>query len=114
MLDVVIHDDVFVDLQGFEFEVQVAFKEVVQKIAEAPSKYMNRLIEHREVGDLSMCFKAYVDPDPNRFPAMPARYRVVFLLLPDSKSPEHLQVIAFGTRDGLDVYRRAAGRIGEN
>ena len=111
MLQVVYHDGLFDDLQGFEFEVRSVAIETVRQIATTPSAFMNRLIHHHVVGDLSSCFKAYVDPDPNRYPRLPARYRLVFQLLPDPKMPKHLYVIAFGERDGLEAYRRAAGRL---
>ena len=111
MLQVVYHDGLFDDLQGIDTEGRSAVFGVVEQIAINPSAFKNRLIVHREVGDLSSCFKAYIDPDPNRYPELPARYRLVFQLVPDSKLPEAVFVIAFGQRDGLEAYRRAMQRL---
>lgn len=111
MLKVVYHDGLYSDLHELEFELTAAVVSVIRTIAVTPASTRNRLLDHSEVGDLTSCFKAYVDPDPKRFPAQPARYRLVYQLLPDAKSPEYVHVIAFGLRDGLEAYRRAAQRL---
>jgi hypothetical protein len=59
-------------------------------------------------GDLSDCFKVYVDeiggPNP--------RFRIVYRLLPDPAAPTTVEVIAVGRRDNLDAYRSASMRLG--
>lgn len=113
MLRVVLHDGAADDLRNLETEPQIAFMDAVVAIAVAPNSHKHRLVHHSEVGDLHGCFKAYFDPDPDRWPLQPARFRIVFTLLPDESRPDAVYVWAIGPRDGLEVYRRAAARLME-
>lgn len=58
---------------------------------------------HFKTGDLSDCRKFYYYPDGSGKP----RYRFVY-----SYTPGELKAIAVGERSGLDVYLRAATRLG--
>lgn len=64
--------------------------------------------EHVKTGDLSDCYKFYFDPDGSGKP----RYRLVYRYSPDEVTAIAIEAIAVGERSGLDVYLRAAGRLG--
>ena len=111
MLKVTLHAECEREILEWAVEIQVAAYRVIQGIALEAHRFQSKLVNHSKVGNLTGFFKAYVDHDPNRYPELPARYRLVFQLLPDPKTPKHLYVIAFGERDGLEVYHRAAMRL---
>ncbi len=64
--------------------------------------------EHVKTGDLSDCYKFYFDPDGSGKP----RYRLVYRYSPDELTAIALEAVAVGQRSGLEVYLRAAGRLG--
>lgn len=64
---------------------------------------------HGGTGNLSDCRKAYFDLDPKVQP----RFRLVYRLQPDEKSPARVQAVAVGYRANLDVYVRAARNLGK-
>lgn len=60
------------------------------------------------VGDLSDCFKVYFDHPRGDRPA----YRLVYRLNPDrSVTAAHIQAVAIGRRETLEVYRVAVRRL---
>jgi len=63
---------------------------------------------HVKTGDLSDCYKFYFDPDGSGKP----RFRLVYRYTPDEVTAVALEAVAVGQRSGLDVYLRAAGRLG--
>lgn len=63
------------------------------------------------VGDLSDCRKLYVDVDPSRRPPGPPRYRIVYRLLPDERSPASIEIVCIGPRADELAYRRALVRL---
>jgi len=67
-----------------------------------------RLGEHVETGDLSDCYKLYFDPDGSDKP----RFRLVYRYTPDEIQAVALEAVAVGARQGLEVYRVAAKRLG--
>ena len=64
--------------------------------------------EHVKTGDLSDCYKFSFDPDGSGKP----RYRLVYRFTPDELTAIALEAVAVGQRSGLEVYLRAAGRLG--
>lgn len=59
-------------------------------------------------GDLGDCFKLYFDPDGSTKP----RFRLVYRFTPDELTAVAIEAVAVGQRANLDVYRRAAERLG--
>lgn len=64
--------------------------------------------EHVKTGDLSDCYKFYFDPDGSGKP----RFRLVYRYSPDEVNAVAIEAIAVGERSGLEVYLRAATRLG--
>jgi hypothetical protein len=64
--------------------------------------------EHIKTGDLSDCYKFYFDPDGSGKP----RFRLVYRYSPDEVNAVAIEAIAVGERSGLEVYLRAATRLG--
>ena len=64
--------------------------------------------EHVTTGDLSDCYKFYFDPDGSGKP----RFRLVYRYSPDEVNAVAIEAIAVGERSGLEVYLRAATRLG--
>ena len=64
--------------------------------------------EHVRTGDLSDCYKFYFDPDCSGKP----RYRLVYRDSPDELTAVALEAVAVGQRADLEVYLRAADRLG--
>lgn len=64
--------------------------------------------EHVKTGDLSDCYKLYFDPDGSGKP----RFRLVYRYSPDELTAIALEAVAVGQRSGLEVYLRAADRLG--
>ncbi|MEZ5184985.1 MAG: hypothetical protein R2720_04500 [Candidatus Nanopelagicales bacterium] len=61
------------------------------------------------VGDLSDCYKVYVDYDHTRAP----RWRLVYRLISGQRAEAvQVQAVAAGRRQALEVYRTAANRLG--
>ncbi|MDZ7577950.1 MAG: hypothetical protein U0904_07245 [Candidatus Nanopelagicales bacterium] len=85
-------------------------KIVIQRLVDVSKDRLSGIpLEGRaSTGDLSDCFKLYVDeiggPNP--------RYRLVFRLLPDGQDPVRLEAVAVGPRESLAVYVTAAQRLG--
>lgn len=55
------------------------------------------------VGDLSDCFKLYIDE---------RLHRIVYRLLPNTRRPQGVDVIAIGPRAEREVYKVAVARLG--
>ncbi|WP_054686773.1 hypothetical protein [Microbacterium sp. No. 7] len=66
--------------------------------------------EHVQTGDLSDCYKLYFDPDGSSKP----RFRLVYRYTPDEVQAVALEAVAVGLRSQLDVYLRAAKRLGRS
>lgn len=67
-----------------------------------------RLGHHIQTGDLSDCYKLYFDPDGSSKP----RFRLVYRYTPNEIQAVALEAVAVGPRSGLEVYLRAASRLG--
>ncbi len=65
---------------------------------------------HVQTGDLSDCYKLYFDPDGSDKP----RFRLVYRYTPDEVQAVALEAVAVGARSGLEVYIRAAKRLGRD
>lgn len=66
--------------------------------------------EHVQTGDLSDCYKLYFDPDGSGKP----RFRLVYRYTPNEVQAVALEAVAVGLRSQLDVYLRAAQRLGRD
>jgi hypothetical protein len=64
--------------------------------------------QHVKTGDLSDCYKFYFDPDGSGKP----RFRLVYRFTPDELTAVAIEAVAVGRRSGLEVYLRAANRLG--
>lgn len=64
--------------------------------------------EHVRTGELSDCYKLYFDPDGSAKP----RFRLVYRYMPSEVQAVALEAVAVGPRSELDVYLRAARRLG--
>lgn len=64
--------------------------------------------KHIRTGDLSDCYTFYFNPDGSAKP----RFRIVYRYTPNEIQAVALEAVAIGRRDGLDVYRIAAQRLG--
>ncbi|MFT4135507.1 hypothetical protein [Microbacterium sp.] len=64
--------------------------------------------KHIQTGDLSDCYKLYFDPDGSGKP----RFRLVYRYTPNELQAIALEAVAVGPRNALEVYLRAARRLG--
>jgi hypothetical protein len=64
--------------------------------------------QHVKTGDLSDCYKFYFDPQGTGKP----RFRLVYRFTPNEIKAIALEAVAVGERADLDVYLRAADRLG--
>jgi len=64
--------------------------------------------QHVKTGDLWDCYKFYFDPDGSGKP----RFRLVYRYTPDELTAVAIEAVAVGERSGLEVYVRAATRLG--
>jgi hypothetical protein len=75
--------------------------------------YYGKNLEARvETGDLSDTRTLYVIDFEQEEVEWPPPYRIVYRLLPDEKAPAKAQVVWAGPRDDLEVYKKAAKRLG--
>ena len=82
----------------------------LQRITDLSKKRIagQALDERLAVGDLRDCWKLYFDETGGRPPA----WRIVYRLLPDSASPQTLEIVSVAARRDLAVYHLAAQRLG--
>jgi len=67
-------------------------------------------LDDRVTGDLSDCYKLYVDPDGSGKP----RFRLVYRYTPTEVAAVAVEAVAVGRRADLDAYRRAIANLGRS
>lgn len=104
-------------LPGFDTDIHALPSFAVQKMALDMLVLIREgkvrgvpLGKHVKTGDLSDCYKLYFDPDGSDKP----RFRLVYRYTPNEVQAVALEAVAVGARSGLEVYLRAAKRLGRD
>ena len=109
MLRVSARPEVADDLAQLTPALLRALRRLLPKLQSDPLRHSQPLDYDARIGNLGDCRKIYFD---EQLTIRPAGYRIVLRLLPNEASPTHIQIISIGPRTNLDVYRRAAERLG--
>lgn len=70
--------------------------------------YGTPLTDHPIWGDLSDCWKIYLDESHDANP----RWRIIYRLLPNPEAPEIAEILIIGPRDADAVYVEVMERLG--
>jgi hypothetical protein len=83
------------------FQIQVEASEYIRRIGRTPN-YGQQLEFRAETGDLSDCFKIYIN---NR------KHRIVYRPVPDTVNPKAIDLILIGERSDYEAYVEALKRL---
>jgi mRNA interferase RelE/StbE len=83
------------------YQVQLEASEYIRRIGRTPT-YGQPLEFRVETGDLSDCFKIYIN---NR------KHRIVYRPVPDADNPKAIELILIGARSDFEAYVEALKRL---
>jgi len=107
-LDIIYADGFLGDIQSLPSDLQNVAFFLMDDLARG--RIRGKALEaHREIGDLSDCFKLYFDVRKDMNP----RYRLVYRILNSGEIEGiSIEAIAVGRRQAFEVYKVAIERLG--